>query len=295
MARFICTADWHLRSDRPRCRLDEDWFAFQEGIVEWIVEKTNEYKCGMCIIGDIFDTPNVPANVIAMFLRQISRAKERVEFIAGNHDLPYHSIENLSNSAMGIIYEVSQHHPILYHGMSCGRWSDFDGEEKGSKSKGLVFIHRLVFENSKSIPPNVQAITATELLAEYPDVEWIFTGDNHHAFHYEKKGRHVVNSGCIIRQASDFIDYQPIIYYVDTDENIVEAIPIPDTGAMVTDAYIQEANAREDRIGAFVEGVKKNGKISLSFTDNIEAALLKNKRMSKETVKMIHELIEEEV
>ena len=64
---------------------------------------------------------------------------------------------------------------------------------------------------------------------------------------------------------------------------------------MVTDAYIQEANAREDRIGAFVEGVKKNGKISLSFTDNIEAALLKNKRMSKETVKMIHELIEEEV
>jgi len=295
MSKFICTADWHLRSDRPRCRLDEDWFAFQEGIVEWIVETANNYNCGIKIIGDIFDTPNVPANVIAMFLRQISKCKEGTQFIAGNHDLPYHSIDNLSNSAIGIVYEAAQHHSKIYHGMTCGLWLDFGEKEKGLERTGLVFTHRLVFENSKTIPPNVHAITAAELLEEYPNAKWIFTGDNHHAFHYEKKGRHVVNSGCITRQASDFIEYQPIIYYVDTDENIVEAIPIPDTGAMVTDAYIQEANAREDRIGAFVEGVKKNGKISLSFTDNIEAALLKNKSMGKETVKMIHELMEEEV
>lgn len=293
MSRFICTADWHLRADKPRCRLDEDWLSFQEGIVEWIVDKANEYSCGINIVGDIFDTPNVPASIISMFLRQISKCKEGVQFIAGNHDLPYHSFENLDNSSIGIIYEAAQHHSKLYHGMACGRWADFDCEEKGPNINKALFIHRLVFENSKTIPPNVQAITASELLDEYPDKNWIFTGDNHHAFHYEKKGRHVLNPGCITRQASDFIQYQPSIYFVDTDENIVEAIPIPDTGELVTDAYIQEANAREDRIGAFVEGVKKNGKISLSFTDNIETALLKNKNMSKETITMIHELMED--
>jgi DNA repair exonuclease SbcCD nuclease subunit len=292
--RFIVTADWHLRNDRPRCRIDEDWLGFQESIVEWIVSKANEYECDIKIVGDIFDTPNVPSNIVSMFLRQVSKCKERIQFIAGNHDLPWHSIDNLDNSSIGIIYNMSLHHARIYHGMTCGIWSDFNGVEKGLPKTGLAFVHKLVFENSKSIPPNVSAITASDLLDFYPSSNWIFVGDNHHGFHYQKKNRHVINCGCITRQTSDFIDYEPRIWFVDTDLGQVIEEMIPDNLPMVDDSYIKSENEREGRIEAFVEGIKKNGKVTLDFIENIEKGLLKNKKLSKETVQCIRELCEEE-
>ena len=35
----IITADWHLRKDKPRCRLDEDWFGTQKKVIQFIFDK----------------------------------------------------------------------------------------------------------------------------------------------------------------------------------------------------------------------------------------------------------------
>ena len=77
---------------------------------------------------------------------------------------------------------------------SIGMWAHFNEEFTGNTETGLRFIHRLVFPTVKELPPTEKACTAMELLAEFPDSKWIFTGDMHTAFHFEHKGRHVMLS-----------------------------------------------------------------------------------------------------
>lgn len=294
MNNFIISADWHLREKAPRCRRDEDWLLFQQFIVKEIISICNKKHCDLILVGDIFDTPNVPAYVLNTFISECSKIKNVVYFLAGNHDLPFHSIENIDRSAIGILKNLSLEHNRIKYGIDFyGQWTDFNDEIKG-KNTELLFIHRLVFKSAKDLPPNVNACTAQDLLDEFPKAKWIFTGDMHKKFHYENKGRHVINPGCINRQASDFKEYKPSIYYVDTDDNIVEEILLNDSGQVVDDTYIKSETERENRIEAFVEGVKKNGKVSLDFMQNLEEAINKNKKLSKETKDMIYELCEEE-
>ena len=294
MSKLIISADWHLRSVSPRCRIDDNWLDFQESIVKEIVKIANNKKAILCIIGDIFDTPNVPSFITAMFLLNVLKVKIGTRILAGNHDLPQHSWANISNSSIGIINSiiVNGHHGIGYIN-ELGSWGHFN-EDMKNPNQELQFIHRLVFKNIKDVPSNVSACSAQDLLDEFPNAKYIFTGDMHKAFIYEKKNRFVINPGCIIRQAADFKDYVPSVYFVDTDEDIIEQIFLPDNGEVVIDSYLREEEERVNRIEAFVEGVKKNGKVSLDFISNVNVALDKNKKMSKETVLTIRELMEDE-
>jgi DNA repair exonuclease SbcCD nuclease subunit len=294
MPKFILAADLHIRNDLPRCRIDENWEETQRLMIQEIVSIANKYKCPLIITGDLFDSPNIPARFIVMLIEEFSKIINKVYFLAGNHELPYHSIDNVENSSIGILSELSKQHMKIYEGMSdFGIWQHFNSKLMG-KETGLLFLHRLVFESIKTIPPNVSAITASDLLKEYPDSKWIFLGDNHQFFHYEKNGKHVLNPGCTIRQKSDEQKYKPSVCYVDTEKEIVERIFLNDNIEMVNDSYLVEENERENRIEAFVEGIKKNGKISLDFLSNLEEGIKKNKKLSVETIQCIRELCEEE-
>ncbi len=293
--KFIASSDKHLQLNLPRCRTDIDWIVTQKKALQFIVNEANKRKCPVFDFGDIFDTAKVPSIIVSMFLEFAFSINYGLRILAGNHSLLYHSIDNINESSFGILDKIvkSGDKRIQYYD-DIGMYSHFNEELKGNPDTKILFIHRLVFENAKSIPPNVQACTAQELLDEYPTMKWIFCGDMHKSFHYEKKGRHVINPGCMLRTASDFKQYQPIIYYIDTDKNIVEEISIPDDGDIIDDKYITDQNEKEERIGAFVEKLKKNEVIELDFLKNIERALQINKKLSKETVSMINELCLEE-
>jgi predicted phosphodiesterase len=203
MPKFIFTADWHLRDKAPRCRKDEDWFAFQEILVEWVINKANENNCDLIIGGDIFDAPNVSSALLSMLIKQLSKIDKKVYFIAGNHDLPYHAIENIDSSSIGVLKNISTNHTKIVYGLSAfGEWADFGNKIQGIDT-GLLFLHRLVFENARTLPPNVNVCTAQELLNEYPDKWLVLVGDNHTTFHYEKKDHHVINPGSLYRDTSD--------------------------------------------------------------------------------------------
>ena len=283
-----------MRANPPRCRLDEDWEETQRKTIEFIVKTANENKAELFIVGDIFDTPNVPNRIVTMLASELSKMKNYVYFLAGNHDLPQHSMENINNSSIGILMQFAwlgtSIQPIpstLY------AYNNFNEEIKSHQS-GILFTHRLVFKDKKSTPPFGDNITAADLLSEYPWANWIFTGDMHLAFHYEKAGRHVVNPGCIIRQTADMADYQPMLYLVNIEKETVKAIEIPDNAEMVTDLYLRAEEERDNRITAFVEGIKRSETISLSITDNIKKAIKKNKKLLNESIiNMIDLLISE--
>ena len=290
--RLIHTADWHLSVDIPRCRLDEDWEGFQESIIDEIVGIANKNKAMLAIGGDIFNTPNVPSRMVIMLMEKLLQVEKGCVYIFGNHDLPHHNIQNIKNSSCGLVEMYSNISDSLKP-PEFAQWSHFGDDEKNKDSE-MVFTHRLVFPDLKSMPPNADAVTAAELLKEYPKAKWILTGDMHTAFHYEKNNRHVINPGCIIRHAADYKDYKPSVFFIDTEKDIVKQIFLADTAPMVDDSYLRNAEEREDRIGAFVEKIQKNESISLSILDNLKNAIEKNKKtLGKKVIQVIEEFIEE--
>lgn len=289
---FIVTADWHLRNQRPRCRKDEDWIDTQKKALKQILNVAIEKNCDVFLVGDIFHSANETTfeiiQIVQNFAKELEKYKLSLYVLFGNHDLRFHSSSYIDKSAVGILLQSENIYPIsIFENVSA---PNFD-EEVDCEDKDYLFIHTLCFPDMKSVPPNVNATFAKELLEDYPHPKWIFTGDYHRNFHYEHNGRHVVNPGCLLRQASDMKNYQCGVYFVDTDSEIVEFIPIIDSEELVDDSYIIEEKERDERIGDFVDKLKETEGVSLDFLANVENALL-DKSIDDDVKDMIRELME---
>lgn len=298
MAKFICTADWHIRATRPRCRTDENWIETQRNALAQIKKISVEKNAPVFVVGDLFHSNSDTSFECINIIQDIALELGSLYVLAGNHDLPYHSSQNLEKSAIGVLLN-SSHIFQIKDFFESWKWntaekinysaSNFD--EVDNKYAKIVFKHTLVFPDLKSLPPNVDAITAKELLEEFSNAQWIFTGDYHRNFHYEKNGRHVVNPGCLLRQASDMKNYKCGVYYVDTDENIVEFVPIIDNESFVDDSYILKQEEREERIESFVDKLSDTKNVSLDFVDNVQKAMLEN-NFGFEIKTVVEELME---
>jgi DNA repair exonuclease SbcCD nuclease subunit len=290
--KFVVTADWHLRATKPRCRMDEDWYKTQENALEQIREFANEKRCPIFVVGDIFHSiGDTSFYCIQMVQKMARRTREGLYILAGNHDLPYHSTENIEKSAIGILMRSNKIKKIKDYFIE----NDFDDFSAGNfdektEDAEIIFKHVLCFPDMKSLPPNVDAMTAKDLLEEYPKSKWIFTGDMHKNFHYEKNGRHVVNPGCLLRQAVDFKDYQPGFYFVDTEKNIVEFNLIIDSEAFVDDSYILREKEKEERIEAFANKIGEVENVSLDYSENVKKTIIESE-LSDELIETIEELM----
>jgi DNA repair exonuclease SbcCD nuclease subunit len=305
--KIIVTADWHLRGSRPRCRIDDDWEATQFKALNQITKYAYKYKCAVAVVGDVFDTAavDVPFSLLTKVQEWAAGIPGGLYLLAGNHDLPYHKIENINRSAIGILRQSFNCFSLPAMASMTSLYSvnktadkkisafDFGTEDKDCKSNEILFLHRLTFPDVKSVPPNVNADTAPGLLKEWKQANLIFTGDYHKAFHYENKGRHVINPGCLIRQSANEKDYSCGVYLVDVYSNEVTFLPIEDDAELVTDEYLREQDERENRIEAFVDSLKNKEAISLDFIKNVETRLKENKQLDDDTKEMIHQLVYE--
>ena len=95
----------------------------------------------------------------------------------------------------------------------------------------------------------------------------------------------------MIREKSDFKDYQCGVYYVDTEEEIVEFIPIIDDEELVDDSYIIKNDERENRIEEFGNKLKEVEGVSLDFLSNVKKSIIQNK-IDEDLKDTIHGLLE---
>lgn len=288
--KFIVTADWHLRSQLPRCRKDENWIETQKKMINQVIEYCKKYKSDLFIVGDIFHSHSETTVEIIQLVQNMAKELKKyglkVYILAGNHDLLFHSSQNINKSAIGILLKSDNIFPIsIFDNVSA---PNFDEEEKDCE---FIFKHILCFPDVKSLPPNVDAVTAKELISRYKDCRFIFLGDMHKNFHYEKNGRHVVNPGCLIREVSDMKDYQNGIYFVDTEKEIVEWLEIKDDESFIDDSYILKEKEKEERIENFANKLQETKEVSLDFIANVESSMKQNK-FSKELNETIEELLQ---
>lgn len=293
--RYIITGDNHLKADRPLCRLDEDWFATQKAQLEFLVDEANRMDADIVITGDLFDVPRVPPKLVSMFIEVITPLLGKCHVIAGNHSLPWHKLENVGDSSMGILKAIAGTNEKLVYLDAIEYTENGRFEHTAKLADGIYVVHTLTFPRMEDIPYGAEATSAYQLLDKYPDAIFIFTGDYHKSFVVEDDGRYVINPGCMNVQTADMIDYTPSYYFIDTGTQIdvttkadkskhyrhdglilTSLRNIPDDPAMRTRNHLDQQKERDTRISSFVETIKHEGQIGLSFEDNLKASVIAN-------------------
>ena len=279
--KMIITADWHIRASKPRCRIesDSDWIETQKQALNQVVNIAKDKNAVLVVVGDIFHS-NSDTNFECIQLIQNIAERMKIYVLAGNHDLPYHNSNNISQSAIGVLLKSNNIYLIKELNADFSA-SNFDEEDNINAE--IVFKHVLTMPESEGAIFNCE--TPESLLRQFKNAKWIFTGDYHRNFHFEKDNRHVINSGCLLRQTSDMNDYQCGVYYVDTDVNDVEFIPIIDDKPLIDDSNII-SDCANDSVINFVNELKNTKHVSLDFRYNVEKAIIENKIDSelKETI-----------
>ena len=324
--RLVITADWHLREDMPICRNDADWMDVQRGAMKFVIDFANEKKASVAIVGDLFHRSHVHPSVVSMFLEEVGRYFVEgggVYLLAGQHDLPYHSLENISKSSFGNLWALIQRHRF---DRVKGAYIDFhlgDLEEIGTRlhfgelrvdrprehsddcavtlgggacdcpyqPTHFVFIHQLAFKSKKDMPPTDEGMLAEDLAAMFPEARIIALGDNHRHFmwetHTKERDQVILNPGCLVRQSADLIDYESGFYYVDEEQ--IDFVVVPDSGT-VSNAHLVREQERDDRIEAFVSTLEKGQEVSLDFVQNLRS---KMGQLEKPVVDVLEEMLQE--
>lgn len=268
LRRFLHAADLHLTGSRPRCRQDPDWLETQRSMLRFLVDTANANQVPLHLCGDIFDHARVATEVVNMAIKELKRAGHGVYVLIGNHDAPFHDPSRIHEASLGTLLETFPHTPSIPGIQDAAPF----GRDCPTGAP-VAFSHQLVFEDESKRPPMAKGHTAQSLLEAFPDARWIFTGDYHARFHVEIGGRHVVNPGCTIIHNSSMIGEKAFCALVDIDAESVEWIEIPDDASMVSDAHLRTVEARESRVGAFLERVKGAGGVVLDFRANLDAAI----------------------
>jgi hypothetical protein len=146
------------------------------------------------------------------------------------------------------------------------------GRDKATGAK-VVFTHQLVFENEAAKPPMAKGKTASDILADFPEADWIFVGDHHATWLAEHEGRKVVSAGNLICHTASDMERDANCAYIDLDAETVEWIKIPDDPAMLSREHLDKVEERENRLEAFLEKAKEAGGVELTFAGKLSARM----------------------
>lgn len=282
MSKVLITADWHIRGDRPRCRVDEDWLASQREDIKAIAKIAQEKKVReLWILGDLFHQPRVSTEALNMCLAELLAIKESgiaVRILPGNHDLPYHDYGNLESSSVGVV--LKSFADLCSDGMSSGIEDMYatpfgleDEKSQGFKESRIWATHQLTFERDEDRPVAGVGTTAQELLDKFPG-QLILTGDYHHGYIYTARdGRRVITPGCLNIQAADMSDYIPRCYVLDLDSLDAEEVVINGHQGDIVVDYLAVEKARDDRMEKVLQVVGDGSGVSLSFRDNLDKVM----------------------
>jgi DNA repair exonuclease SbcCD nuclease subunit len=218
--RFIDASDLHLRDDRPICRADEDWVSAQLDKVSFICAAAKRFKVPVVCSGDIFDRWNCSLDLVGRFIDAIKGTDWLV--VAGQHDLPHHSVKLVGKSALGVVLKAGYctllNRKVVYRDDKRG--TSFMGVSFGEElpenvSADVLVIHKFLYE--KTAFPGAPARGRTRLLLKdlcraRAKFRMVVSGDNHETFLTTgDKGIIIHNPGSLSRQTIDQKDFRPSI------------------------------------------------------------------------------------
>ena len=274
--KILLTADWHIRGDRPRCRIDEDWIESQRQDIQAVVDIARREKVDEAwVLGDLFHQPRAATEAVNMVLVGLKDLREvcPVYILPGNHDLPYHDYGNLEQSSLGIVLKSFPELQTREDPSGLTLAAAPFGLDPVDPHSDVWATHQLTFENDETKPPMAGGKIAQDLLDEAPNVRVVVTGDYHRGYVYTgANGRRVITPGCLNIQAADMDDYKPHVYIWDTATDQVTPHYLPINSVAIVTDYLAAEKERDERMDRCLEVATAAASVALSFTDNLKAA-----------------------
>jgi DNA repair exonuclease SbcCD nuclease subunit len=273
---LILCSDIHLREDKPVCRMDDFVNVTQWIKLDFISELQKKYNCPILHAGDLFNTWKPSPWLLS---KTIEHLPKQFYSVAGNHDLPQHSLELIDKCG---IYTLKKANVLkvrdpkesqFLDGKEFCHWGDFPNYSEQYPVSVLIW-HKFNYIG-KEPWPDCKEPKASKLLKQYPQYDLIVTGDNHQPFVQEYEGRILVNPGSLSRQRANET-HLPRIYLYNAESNTVEPVYIPIEENVITREHLEKEEQRNERIDTFVSQLSEKWKVSLSFEDNLQRFEKKN-------------------
>ena len=289
----ILVSDLHLTDSTPVSRTD-DYMEAQKHKLQFLKSLSQENNnCPILCAGDVFDHWKASPWLCSFAFRYLPKP-----FIAipGQHDLPEHSLKQWSRSALPLLSFFDETMIIsseiegwentgrlLILGKPYGTLKDFGPDRIPNfpylpAYRKVLILHELVWKGRRpSWDKGKGSWTDKELLNKFGEhFDLILTGDNHEGFVTRKGNCLLVNPGSVMRRTADQANYQPRCYLYYAVENDVEPVYFPIAMGVHTREHIDRRKERDERIAAYIERMKINWEIGLSFKKNLESYLEEN-------------------
>ena len=308
--KYICSADWHLRSTNPVSRLDD----YSETILRkigFIVECANQYNAAMLVAGDLLHNTKVSTvsyeaiNRLSALLKQCTKG---VYAVPGQHDLLNHN-EDITKSPYGTLVDSGAIiniavNPALKQGTiveniyGCGwGYMDFtDNEHMHNSSADIVLLHFCVTPGDPPFFLAEQAKKSSDVASYFNSYMFIIAGDYHIAHKYKHKNTLLINCGSVGRSNKDQMNHKPACYLIDTDKpGKVKRIIIPHKSAeevfskasLVQDTHTSEFSDKIKELSELLKDKKKQPNFK-----NTVLYLMKKYNTTKEEIELAESYME---
>jgi DNA repair exonuclease SbcCD nuclease subunit len=307
IADAILTADTHIRPNTPTCRTD-DFFAAQSRKIDFILNLAEDNEnCPVLIAGDLGNAPlnlGWPTWLLEWTIRKFEG--HHIIMIPGQHDLPNHKLNLWDQSGIGVLEaagairvlgvpkkEQKENYLIPYELEKATVFPFPYGVEIKSPTQEILeynihsyrqpwiaMVHQMVIEENP-LWIGQQASTGLQLLKQFPEYALILSGDNHIPFTVEYEGRILVNPGSMMRTTAAQIDHTPRVYLWYRELNTVVPVFLPIEQNVVSRNHIEIMEQRDQRFSAYVNHVRADMEIELSFPHNVEEYFKKNRTQGR--------------
>ncbi len=293
MTRLICCGDWHIRSTRPKNRID-DYQRTQMDKISFILKRSGDF---ILQPGDYFDSPNISYKLLSEYINLFLRRSKFQFAVLGQHDLRYHTLKDNSPlsvlDAAKIVTIVGNKKQRLADNVHIygASW----GEEIPTITTtgfNILLLHKMVYEEKTKEIEFISDATQARTLIRNTKYDLIVSGDNHKFFIESIGSRYLINCGSLMRSNIDQKDHQPAVVLFDIDMTIPEVIEIPirPFEEVMNLEMVEQEKERNKELEAFVEGLKENKEMNLDFLENLRTYLKEN-GIDKAITNLIEECI----
>ena len=203
----LVVSDTHLSTAPPTLHADNpDWFGHISRNFEWLFDRANEFNVPILIAGDVFDKAVNDSKLLSFVISLFNRSPQPIYTVAGNHDLPFHSIDRIEESGYavllkaGVIIDCSETQNYRRNGISVQvhgyHWLKplHSTIYQNPDAVQVALVHRMITDGTAGWYPGCEPHAINAVMREFKHFfHYAVFGDNHAPFvsSYNQSAQHM--------------------------------------------------------------------------------------------------------
>lgn len=286
MDKLVLLSDPHLDWETPKARMDSNFLDNQTKKFDFVLSQTFKNNAMLCVAGDFCERPR-SWFVLPYITQLLKKASVPVGSVFGQHDTYMYSESTRINTTLGELNVSGLVHIFGKEAWTRGKYNIYGCHfgltppvpKKTSRHfKNVLVIHAPIAE--KALWHDQNYMDAEKFLDEYTKYDLILCGDIHQKFHIEKKGRHIVNTGPLMRRSATVYNFKHKPSIAIYDGNDIEWIEVPHESAekVLSREHIESEQNKIELLDDFIFDMKKvKVDEGVSFVDNVWKYIKENK------------------